>query len=92
VSVDAPDLSFYARSGDSVYLRMHGRTAWYAHTYSDGELEEVAGRLRSLGGSRAYVFFNNDHAMLENARDMLKKLRGSGSPPGGRDSITEGSR
>jgi len=92
VSVDAPDLSFYARSGDSVYLRMHGRTAWYAHTYSDGELEEVAGRLRSLGGSRAYVFFNNDHAMLENARDMLKKLTGSGSPPGGRGSITEGSR
>jgi uncharacterized protein YecE (DUF72 family) len=54
-------------------------------------LEEVAGRLRSLGGTRVYVFFNNDHAMLENAREMLNKLKGS-RPRAGPDPITEGSR
>ncbi|MGC8969252.1 MAG: DUF72 domain-containing protein [Conexivisphaera sp.] len=74
VSIDSPDFLFYARSGDSVYLRMHGRTAWYAHDYSDRELDEVVERLISLGGSRAYVFFNNDHAMLDNARRMKMKL------------------
>ena len=74
VSVDAPGISFYARSSDSSYTRMHGRTAWYAHIYSDEELEEVASRVASLGGSSAYLFFNNDHAMLDNAREMMKKL------------------
>ena len=78
VSMDAPDLSFYARSSDRSYTRMHGRTAWYAHDYSDAELEEVASRVISLGGSSAYIFFNNDHAMLENARRMMEKLRRMG--------------
>jgi len=78
VSVDAPPPigTWIASSNGVIYLRMHGRSAWYAHEYSREELEEVAERIRSLNPERVYVFFNNDHWMLENAREMLSLLRG----------------
>jgi len=51
---------------------MHGRTIWYGHYYSRKELEEVAKRIFAVNPSKVYVFFNNNHAMLDNAREMLK--------------------
>ena len=75
VSIDSPMGVYIDSSNGLVYLRMHGRTAWYAHYYSDEELEEDARAIASLGPERAYVFFNNDHDMLENARRMLAILR-----------------
>ena len=77
VSVDSPEFIFYARSGPYTYVRMHGRTFWYAHYYTDEELREVAEEVIKLGGEAAYVFFNNNHDMLENARRMLKVLQGT---------------
>lgn len=74
VSVDSPDASWVVSSRGVVYLRMHGRTFWYSHFYDDEELGEVAERVAGLRPRRVYVFFNNDHAMLENARAMLAKL------------------
>ncbi len=71
VSIDAPIALWYVRSNDYVYLRMHGRTDWYAHDYSREELVSVAKEITRLGGKAVYVFFNNDHAMLSNAREML---------------------
>ena len=53
---------------------MHGRSFWYAHYYTDEELKEVADRVLGLGGEAIYVFFNNDHDMLENARRMKRIL------------------
>ncbi len=75
VSIDAPWLSreVLNTSGD-VYLRMHGRTGWYRHDYSDAELEEKAAMVRVARPRRAFVFFNNDHDMLENARAMRRIL------------------
>ncbi len=75
VSVDAPEFRFYDRSGPYLYLRMHGRTAWYAHYYTDDELREVTNIIRSLNANYIYVFFNNNHDMLENARRMYLILR-----------------
>jgi uncharacterized protein YecE (DUF72 family) len=75
VSVDAPELPrdiFHI--GGVIYLRMHGRTDWYSHRYSDKELEEVKRNILETNPRKVYVFFNNDHAMLENAQAMLKKL------------------
>ncbi|MQK95705.1 DUF72 domain-containing protein, partial [Escherichia coli] len=45
VSVDSPDypLDVYNTNG-IVYERMHGRTAWYSHYYTDEELRDVAGK------------------------------------------------
>jgi uncharacterized protein YecE (DUF72 family) len=78
VSVDSPDfpLDVYNTNG-IVYERMHGRTAWYAHLYSDEELKGVAERILSVKPIKAYVFFNNNHAMLVNSRSMMSILKGA---------------
>ena len=76
VSVDSPDFPrdiFCTNS--NVYVRMHGRTSWYSYKYSDEELREVAERIVDVEPKKAYVFFNNNHAMLENARRMFEILR-----------------
>jgi len=72
VSIDSPD---YPRdihnSSGLVYVRMHGRTGWYNHLYSEEELEEVARNVLRAKPKKAYVFFNNDHAMLVNSGRIL---------------------
>lgn len=75
VSVDSPVKTFIHSSGGVIYLRMHGRSGWYAHDYSLEELSEIADTILSLGPRIVYVLFNNDHWMLENARLMLDMLR-----------------
>jgi uncharacterized protein YecE (DUF72 family) len=73
VSVVSPDFPLEIYNTDGiVYLRMHGRTAWYSHYYTDEELEEVAQKIVKTNTERVYVFFNNKHAMLEDARRMLQ--------------------
>ena len=76
VSVDSPDfpLDVFNTSG-LIYERMHGRTVWYAHLYSDEELKEVAEKILNAKPEKAYVFFNNDHAMLVNSRRMLNMFK-----------------
>jgi uncharacterized protein YecE (DUF72 family) len=75
VSVDCPDmpLDVFNTSG-CVYERMHGRGGWYTHYYSDDELKEVKKKIIEAKPNKAYVFFNNDHAMLDNSRKMLAIL------------------
>jgi len=72
VSIDSPDfpLDVFNTNG-AVYERMHGRTEWYSHFYSDKELEEVIDKILKAKPKNAYAFFNNNHAMLENSRKML---------------------
>ncbi len=76
VSVDAPDLpgEIYATT-DAVYLRMHGRISWYRYNYSETELKEIAKKISATKPKKAYVFFNNDHYMLENAQAMKQALK-----------------
>jgi uncharacterized protein YecE (DUF72 family) len=74
VSIDSPMGTWIASSNGIVYLRMHGRSAWYAHDYSEEELREVARQILELRPESVYVFFNNNHWMLENARAMLEIL------------------
>ncbi len=75
VSIDAPIGTWIVKSSNSVYLRMHGREAWYAYDYGEDELRDIANRVLALKPERIYVFFNNDHWMLRNARLMLNMLR-----------------
>lgn len=75
VSIDAPILSREVfKISDCVYVRMHGRTGWYFHNYSDSELKEVAKKIKATKPKSAYIFFNNDHNMPSNAQRMLKIL------------------
>ncbi len=75
VSIDAPELPrTIFKSGQAVYLRMHGRYAWYSHDYTDEELKEVAESIVKNSPGKVHVYFNNNHAMLRNARRMLKIL------------------
>ncbi|MEM4576264.1 MAG: DUF72 domain-containing protein [Candidatus Nezhaarchaeales archaeon] len=75
VSIDAPIGTWIARSSDAICLRMHGRDIWYAYDYEENELRELAVRVLMLKPKRVYVFFNNDHWMLDDARAMLHILK-----------------
>jgi len=73
VSVDSPDFPLEVFNANGiVYERMHGRTIWYGHVYTEEELKEVLSKILNANPGKAYVFFNNDHGMLVNSRRMLK--------------------
>lgn len=75
VSIDAPQLPRTIMSKTVVYERIHGRTRWYSHDYSDQELQEIQTRILATNPKTVYVFFNNNHAMMENAIRMNHLLR-----------------
>ncbi|MEM1530546.1 MAG: DUF72 domain-containing protein [Candidatus Bathyarchaeia archaeon] len=76
VSVDCPDLPLEIfNTNGIVYLRMHGRAAWYSHNYTCGEMEEIKKRVLEVNPKAVYIFFNNDTNMLHNAQEMLKLFR-----------------
>lgn len=53
-------------------MRMHGREGWYSYNYSQKEIRETVGEISKFGHEKVYVYFNNDHNMLENARIALE--------------------
>ncbi|MEO0138119.1 MAG: DUF72 domain-containing protein [candidate division WOR-3 bacterium] len=76
VSIDAPEFTrAIFKTTKDVYLRMHGRTSWYCHNYTKDELNEIARKILQAKAERIYVFFNNDHNMLNNARAMFVLLK-----------------
>lgn len=70
VSIDAPIGSWIVHSNEVVYLRVHGRDVWYAYDYSFEELDEISRSILKLKPKKCYIFFNNDHWMLSNARTI----------------------
>ncbi|MEM2940447.1 MAG: DUF72 domain-containing protein [Thermoproteota archaeon] len=76
VSVDSPDLPRYVfNTTGTVYLRMHGRSSWYSHNYTMQELKETVKNVLESKPRRIYVFMNNDHYMIDNARVLLKMFQ-----------------
>ncbi len=75
VSIDAPELPRTIMSDTIVYERIHGRTGWYSHDYSAQELQEIKERILTGHPKTTYVFFNNNHAMMKNAKQMYHLLR-----------------
>lgn len=75
VSIDAPKFScdVYNTTG-LVYERIHGRTAWYSHHYTNSELKEIARKIKKVKPRKAYVFLNNNSGMLRDARKIKKIL------------------
>jgi len=74
VSIDAPKLPTRIMSKEIIYERVHGKTHWYSHDYRDEELLEIKERIMSSKPKKVYVFFNNNHAMLENGKRMYNLL------------------
>jgi len=74
VSVDSPQISFIRESNDTIYLRMHGRTDWYIHYYTDDEINEIIDRILSYKVKKIYIYFNNNHDMLENSRRFMNMI------------------
>ncbi|BFH73840.1 DUF72 domain-containing protein [Sulfurisphaera javensis] len=74
VSIDSPIGTYIVNTSGTVYLRLHGKDNWYMYDYSEEELKELAEKVISLKPKEIFVFFNNDHWMLENARLMRKIL------------------
>ena len=72
VSVDAPNLPDKILSQKIIYERIHGRTNWYSHNYSNEELLEIKEKIILKNPEKIYVFFNNNHAMLKNAQNMFQ--------------------
>lgn len=72
VSVDSPDFRERVFPAGVVYLRMHGREDWYRHDYTDAELAGIKDKIAAIAPGRVYIFFNNNHAMLKNARAMMR--------------------
>lgn len=70
VSIDAPNMPDRIMSEKIVYERIHGRTGWYSHDYSKKELLDIKNKIVNNNPEKIYVFFNNNHAMLENAKIM----------------------
>lgn len=65
-------------TGQSAYLRFHGKKKWYDYHYSDSELEEWANKLKKLDKlDELLIYFNNDyHAYaIDNARKMAALLK-----------------
>jgi uncharacterized protein YecE (DUF72 family) len=76
VSIDAPEFpNTIYKTTDRVYLRIHGRTGWYSHNYSDAELKEIANRIRLAKPKAVYIYFNNNHNMLKNAQKMFEIMK-----------------
>jgi len=76
VSIDSPEfpLDIFNTRG-SAYVRMHGRSAWYSHLYTEEELGGVVRKILNAQPNEVYVFFNNDHGMLPNSQRILSMLR-----------------
>lgn len=72
VSIDSPLANVIEKTSPNIYLRLHGRESWYSYNYSEEELAEIIETIKSKNPKNAFVFFNNNHDMLNNARRFMK--------------------
>lgn len=76
----------HVRTGDHVYLRLHGldEDEPYRYDYTRRELEPWAQRLQAVAdeGTPAWVYFNNDHEAkaVANARTLVDLLGDAARP------------
>lgn len=65
------------KTAGDVYIRFHGKTQWYLHDYTRGELATWVARIGDSGAVRVWAYFNNDregHA-IKNARELIRQLK-----------------
>ncbi len=76
-SISAPELpDEIVQTARFLYVRFHGKDAWYRYRYSEEELRRWATRIREIAPEETFAYFNNDfeaHAP-ENARTLYSLL------------------
>jgi uncharacterized protein YecE (DUF72 family) len=80
-TVSAPRLpDDLIRTADTVYLRLHGRSRWYRHDYSDEELSAWTENILKSGAREAWIYFDNDNEAFapKNAQRLITLLRERG--------------
>lgn len=76
VSPDSPEFNGrFFNKNNVVYVRFHGRKSWYSYKYSNKELAAIANEIKRQNPSRAFGFFNNNHDMLNNAREFIANIK-----------------
>jgi len=75
-SVDAPELpNEIVSTNKIIYIRLHGREAWYDYEYDNNELDDILERARKLKPKKCYIYLNNDTGMLSNGLYLLEKAK-----------------
>ena len=80
-SVSAPRLpDELIATNDVIYVRLHGRSRWYRHDYSDEELKVWAEKIATSGAREAWIYFDNDRNAfaIKNAQELAGLLRNRG--------------
>lgn len=64
------------QTSDEVYIRFHGKAAWYRYDYSDDELQEWANRIKKSEAREIWIYFNNDYEghAIKNAETLASLL------------------
>jgi uncharacterized protein YecE (DUF72 family) len=64
-------------TGDTLYVRFHGKKEKYRYRYSEEELREWARRIEGSRARTFYLYFNNDYNAYapENCRTLMEILR-----------------
>lgn len=62
------------KTADEVYIRFHGKNAWYRHDYTKEELEIWAERIRKSKAKQVWIYFNNDFGgySITNAKTLTR--------------------
>lgn len=76
-SCSAPNLpDELIKTANDIYIRFHGKNAWYKHCYTKDELQEWAERIKAANGQNVWIYFNNtfDAHAIENSRGLARLL------------------
>lgn len=65
------------KTADDIYIRFHGKKAWYRHDYTQDELKEWAGRIKNAKAKTVWIYFNNDFGgnAIKNAKALARLLK-----------------
>lgn len=83
-AVSAPRMPEEFPSGQPLaYFRLHGRSQWYRHDYSAGELNVWKKRILTSGAKEVWVYFDNDHNgyAVKNALQLRRMLSSAQANP-----------
>lgn len=64
-------------TAEDIYIRFHGKKAWYRYDYSQEELELWVKRIQQVKAQTVWIYFNNDYDgnAIKNAKALARLLQ-----------------